>query len=364
MVLAASSWMMPFALSPWLLGRAIDAGVVRSDAWATLSWVAVLIGVIAFGVMGGILFHTLSVRMWLYRIQRRVARRSAALGNVLNRRLPTGEVVSVSASDSDQFGATLDSFAHALAAVMNFLIACALMLHTSVELALIVLIATPLLLGVSVPVLRPLAGAQSAERTENSTLTSVATDIVTGLRILRGIGGEHRFAENYQRQSQKVRRLGTRLGTWQGVVEAISVLLSGLLLVVLVYLGSRQLLTGALTMGQLIQFLRLRDVPRYPMQAIFDFGHKWFQGLVSAGKTTIALQGVAWSPDGALVATADVSGLIRISHPDGTLERAFISVRPRIPGVESHASWTPAGLDVLEGEAWRVLRVPNPEDGN
>ena len=74
--------------------------------------------------------------------------------------------------------------------------------------------------------------------------------------------------------------------------------------------------------------------------------------------------GVAWSPDGALVATADVSGLIRISHVDGTPERAFISVQPRIPGVESYASWTPAGLDVLEGEAWRVLRVPEPEDGS
>ena len=74
--------------------------------------------------------------------------------------------------------------------------------------------------------------------------------------------------------------------------------------------------------------------------------------------------GVAWHPTKDLIATADVSGLIRISHPDGTLERAFISVRPRVPGVESYASWTPAGLDVLEGEAWRVLRVPNPEDGN
>ena len=79
---------------------------------------------------------------------------------------------------------------------------------------------------------------------------------------------------------------------------------------------------------------------------------------------TRAVTGVAWHPTGDLIATADASGLIRISHLDGTLERAFISVRPRIPGVESYASWTPQGLDVLEGEAWRVLRLPNPDDGN
>ena len=79
---------------------------------------------------------------------------------------------------------------------------------------------------------------------------------------------------------------------------------------------------------------------------------------------TSRVTGVAWHPDGDFIATADVSGLIRISHLDGTLERAFISVRPRIPGVESYASWTPQGLDVLEGEAWRVLRVPEPGGGS
>ena len=79
---------------------------------------------------------------------------------------------------------------------------------------------------------------------------------------------------------------------------------------------------------------------------------------------TRAVTGIAWHPTGDLLATTDTSGLIRISHLDGTLERAFISVRPRIPGVESYASWTSEGLDVLEGEAWRVLRVPEPGGGS
>ena len=79
---------------------------------------------------------------------------------------------------------------------------------------------------------------------------------------------------------------------------------------------------------------------------------------------TSRVTGVAWHPSGDLIATADASGLIRISHLDGALERAFISVRHRVPGVESYASWTPQGLDVLEGEAWRVLRVPEPGGGS
>ena len=79
---------------------------------------------------------------------------------------------------------------------------------------------------------------------------------------------------------------------------------------------------------------------------------------------TRAVTAIAWHPTDDLIATTDASGLIRISHLDGTLERAFISVRPRTPEVESYASWTSEGLDVLEGEAWRVLRVPEPGGGS
>ena len=303
MTLAASSWMVPAALTPWLLGRAVDAGVVSGDPSATLGWVALLLLVIVVGVVGGILFHTFAVRMWLlgiYGIQRRVSRQAVHLGHVLNRRVPTGEVLSVASSDSDQFGATVDSFGHVIASAVSFLLASVLMMTTSPSLGLVVLIATPVLLLASTPVLRPLTRAQSAERTESSSLTTMATDIATGLRILRGIGGERTFARNYERQSQKVRNLGVRLGTWQAVVEAISILLSGLLLVALVYLGSRQMFDGTLTVGQLISFFGYAVFLTTPMQTFFDFAQKWVQGLVAAQKTLSFLGAdVPWRSAGA-----------------------------------------------------------------
>ena len=300
MTLAASSWLVPAALTPWLLGRAIDAGVARGDTAASHGWVALLLLVIIGGVGGGILFHTFAVRMWLlgiYGIQRRVSRRAVHLGHVLNRRVPTGEVLSVSSSDSDQFGATIESFGHVVAAAVSFALASALMLTTSPTLGTVVLIATPLLLAASAPVLRPLTRAQSAERTESSSLTSLATDIATGLRILRGVGGERTFARNYERQSQKVRALGVRLGTWQAVVEATSILLSGLLLVALVFLGSLRLLEGTLSVGELISFFGYAVFLTAPMQAFFDFAQKWVQGLVAAQKTLSFLSAeVPWAP--------------------------------------------------------------------
>lgn len=311
MTLSASSWMIPAAFTPWLLGRAIDAGVSpHGDASAAYGWVGLLLLVIAVGVIGGILFHTFAVRMWLlgiYGIQRRVSRQAVHLGHVLNRRVPTGEVLSVSSSDTDQFGATIESFGSVVAAAVSFVVASALMLTTSPTLGAVVLIATPVLLVTSAPVLRPLTRSQSAERSESSSLTSLASDIVTGLRILRGVGGENTFARNYERQSQKVRALGVRVGTWQAVVEAISILFSGLLLVALVHLGSLRLLAGTLSVGELISFFGYAVFLTSPMQAFFDFAQRWVQGLVAAQKTLSFLgTEVPWAAGGSAIGRAPV----------------------------------------------------------
>ena len=61
------------------------------------------------------------------------------------------------------------------------------------------------------PLLRPLHRRQQVERSRNSELTSLATDIVAGLRILRGIGGEQTFGANYDRQSRSARDAGVAL---------------------------------------------------------------------------------------------------------------------------------------------------------
>ena len=65
-----------------------------------------------------------------------------------------------------------------------------------------------MLVGAAFPLLKPLHRRQAVERVRNSDLTSLATDIVAGLRILRGIGGERTFGSNYAAQSQLARQAG------------------------------------------------------------------------------------------------------------------------------------------------------------
>ena len=154
-----------------------------------------------------------------------VTRKAAQMGHVLPRRSPTGEILSVASSDSDEFGAMTEIIARAGSQLVSFLAVAAIVLATSPRLGVVVLLAAPVLVGVALPFLRPLHRRQEVERTRNSELTSMATDIVAGLRILRGIGGERTFGRNYDApvaERPRSRRLGRHLaGRDRGAGRAV-----------------------------------------------------------------------------------------------------------------------------------------------
>ncbi|WP_445277973.1 ABC transporter transmembrane domain-containing protein, partial [Streptomyces sp. DSM 41033] len=116
-----------------------------------------------------------------------------------------------------------------------------------VLLGLAVLIGVPAaVLGIG-PLLRPLQARDEAQREQMGIATSQAGDIVAGLRILRGIGGEARFAERFRRTSQQVRRAGESAGRMEAWLQAAGVLLPGLVTVGIVWFGAHLALNGAIT---------------------------------------------------------------------------------------------------------------------
>ncbi|NUS50743.1 MAG: ABC transporter ATP-binding protein, partial [Nocardioidaceae bacterium] len=280
-------WQLPLTVGPWLVGRAVDEGILAHSVSATLEWTGLLLLVTLVGAVFGIAMHTLVVRSWLialYGTTLMVTRKAAQLGHVLPRRTPTGEVLSVSGADSDEFGALTEITARAFSQLVAYLTVAAIVLATSPQLGVLVLVAAPVLVGVALPLLRPLHRRQHVERQRNSALTSLATDIVAGLRILRGIGGESTFGRNYGAQSQRTRQAGVAAGMWQAAVEAVGVLFSGCFLVLLMYAGAKSVESGDLSVGGLVSFLGYGLFMVGPIRTFFEFAQKLTRSLVSARK--------------------------------------------------------------------------------
>lgn len=286
-------WMMPGTLGPLLIGKAIEAGITGQASGRLVLWSMLLLAVIVVGAGFGILGHTWVVRSWLialYRTTKLVARKTGQLGHVLPQRTPTGEVLSVSGSDSDQFGALTEVMSRAGGSLVCYLVVAGIVLSMSPVLGVMVLVAAPILVLVASSLLRPLQRRQTIERNRSSTLTGMATDIVAGLRILRGIGGERTFGENYALQSQSVRSAGIASGIWQAVIDATGVLFSGLFLVTLTWVGGVEVLHHQLNIGQLISFFGYALFMVTPIRTFFELAQKWVRAMVSATKTVALLE--------------------------------------------------------------------------
>jgi ABC-type bacteriocin/lantibiotic exporter with double-glycine peptidase domain len=283
---------LPGSVGPYLVGKVIDEGITARDM-TTVVWLCmVLLGLALTGVVAGVLRHTLIVRTWLvamFGVMMLVTRKTTQMGHVLPQRVPTGEVLSVSSGDSEHLGAITEIGTRAVGALVAYLMVAGLVLSTSPTLGLVVLATAPLLVLLGMPLLRPLHRRQHAERTRSSELTSLAADIVAGLRILRGIGGERTFARNYYTQSRRTRAAGVAAGRWQAATDATSVLFSGLFLVTLTWLGAREVAAGELQIGQLVSFFGYAVFMVWPIQTFFELAQKWVRATVAARKTIAVL---------------------------------------------------------------------------
>ncbi|QIK68350.1 ABC transporter ATP-binding protein [Nocardioides sp. HDW12B] len=294
-MLLGITWMLCQAVMPAVVGRAIDQGVTAQDTGALLRWTGLMLGIGVVQAAAGIMRHRFAVTNWLtaaYRVVQLVTRQATRLGATLPKRVATGEVVAIGTNDLSHIGNAMDVSARAAGAVVSFVVVAVLLLQTSVVLGLVVLLGVPLMLLALGPLLGPLQRRNLAQRSMMGDLSNLATDIVSGLRVLRGIGGERVFHERYVRESQQVRRAGVEVGRLQSVLDAAQVALPGTFVVLVVWLGARLAVDGAITVGELVAFYGYAAFLMIPLRTATEAMNKWIRAAVAARRicTVLALE--------------------------------------------------------------------------
>ena len=237
-------------------------------------------------------YHALVVRSWLigmYGPMKLVTRKSTQLGSVLSRRSPTGEVLSVSASDTDEFGGLTQIVSEAVGAFIATLVIAGLVLSTSVPLGLLVLVAAPLIVVLVVPLLRPLQRREEVERTRVQRADRVWRPTSSpGCGSCAASAASRPSGATTPRSPTGPGGRASSAGLWQAAVDSAGVLLSGLFLVLLVWLGTRSVIAGDLSVGELVSFAGYAVFMIWPVQSFFTLAQKWIRSVVSARKAVDA----------------------------------------------------------------------------
>ncbi|WP_231515371.1 ABC transporter transmembrane domain-containing protein [Herbidospora cretacea] len=277
-------WWTTQALIPAVIGFGVDA-VIDKDAGELARWSAVLFGLGAAQALTGVLRHRCAVYTWIssaYTTVQLTSRQAARLGATLPKRLSTGEVVSVGNSDIAHIGNAMDIILRGAGALVAVVVVTVIMLSSSMPLGLLVLIGVPLMALVISPLLRPLHRRQHAHRDLQGDLATRAGDIVAGLRVLRGIGGEQVFADRYRAESQRTRAAGVRVASVESLLEGAQVLLPGLLIACVTWLGARFALAGDLSAGELVSFYGYAVFLIAPLRTLTEAADKLTKGVVAA----------------------------------------------------------------------------------
>ncbi|MER7312265.1 MULTISPECIES: ABC transporter transmembrane domain-containing protein [Streptomyces] len=272
------------ALVPVLIGVVIDRALAPSDRSALFWWLGVL----------GVVFVVLSLSY---------QRASAAMVDVygygeheLRQRVMTrlldprslrrgpgpGEALSLVSSDTYRVAGVSWSVVQQASTVTAILTASTALLLISVPLGLGVIASTVLVLVVMRRVSMPLEARGLAEQSSAARAGEVATDMITGLRVVVGMNARPEAARRYRAASEESRRGAVATSRAVLAYGSVSLLLSGVFLAALSTASGYLALDGALTIGQLVTVLGLAQFLQGSLAHVGTFASNWIHKRASA----------------------------------------------------------------------------------
>lgn len=316
--------MLASAAAPLLIGRAIDEGLSQGFGPELLLWCGAMLGAAAVIVVAGIFNHIWDVENWVrasLSFSQLVGYKASRAGHAITRKLPTGEVVSAVANDALRVGDMFSMAGRFTGGVLAYVVVVAIMLSQHVQLGLVLALGIPAVAAVLGLLVKPLQSRQTTQREATGRLTSLGADTVSGLRILRGIGGEDEFAARYARQSQEVRHQGVRVAVLQSVLDGLQVLLPGLLAALVLWLGARAAVRGEITSGQLVTFYGYAAFLAWPVQMATQMLQMVIRAVISSRKILDVLRVTEATPSADVPTDAPPAGAELADEASGLVLR-------------------------------------------
>ena len=315
---------------PILIGVVIDRAVTPGDLGQLLLWVGVL--AVQFTLL------TTAYRFGARQLMKAIAEEGHQLrlevsAKILHPRgvrtdLRAGDLLTVSTSDADNTSYLLDYIPRIAGAIVATVISAVALLLISVPLGLVVLIATPLVL-VLLQISSPLITKRVADQQEQAgRATSLATDLVTGLRPLRGIGAQDAAAENYRVVSRRSLAATLRASRTQGGYLAASTVLSTLLACGIAILAGWFALTGRITVGQFITVIGLAQFLIEPFGTLAVVPSWIAEARASADRVALVTDAGLVLPEGIERPAEDPCDLRLSGVRHGPLDGLDLHVRP------------------------------------
>ncbi|MGW6541104.1 ABC transporter ATP-binding protein [Streptomyces sp. NPDC055011] len=303
------------ALVPVVIGAAIDSAFATGSGEALLRWLLIL----------GVLFLVLST---CYRTSARIAEGAGEHAAHLLRlelgarvldprggadanRLP-GALTSVATNDASRVGSVAEVLPYGCAAIAALVVSAVALFGISVPLGLLVLLGIPPLLWLGHRISRPLERRSEAEQESAAYASGVAADLVSGLRVLKGMGAESAAVARYRTTSQDSLAAALRAARSRAAHEGALLGLTGVFIALIGIAGAYLAMDGSISVGDLVAAVGLAQFLLGPFQLLAYANAEFAQARASARRIAEVLASPAAVAGGERAPIGTEAGRVRL----------------------------------------------------
>ncbi|GAA4708528.1 multidrug ABC transporter ATP-binding protein [Phytohabitans rumicis] len=331
------------ALVPVLIGVVIDRAVSTGSSTELLLWLAALAAVFA-GLSASFRFGARAAERASqqagHEIRVRLTRRVLHPGGGAEADRLSGALVNIATGDARRVGGVNTVVSAGIAALTGLLVSAVALLWISVPLGLVVLLGAPPVLWLGGLLGRPLERRSAVEQERAAHASGLATDLVAGLRVLKGIGAESAAVARYRRTSQESLAATLRASRAQAWHDGAILALTGVFIAAVALVGGRLAAQGEISVGDLVAAVGLALFLLAPLQLF-----AWVNGEFARGRASAARIGeVLSAPPAVAAGPGQFPSVVR-----GQVALAGVTHGP-LRGVD---------LDVAPGELLGVV-TPDP----
>lgn len=263
-------WHVCETLVPVMIGVIIDRAVATSEvgslALLLLAFAALFV-VLSYGYRFGAQILVRVMEREVHDLRVEIAAHALHPRGTRSTLLP-GQTLSLATADAQMVGVVLRLIGFSVSSLLSFTVAAVLLFRIDLVLALVVVLGVPLVVGLS-QVLTPVISRRTErQQAAVADASGIATDLVRGLRGLKGIGATPVAGRRYRRRSQLARHAGIRSTTAFGSMTGLTSGLSGLFLAVVALVAGLKALSGEISIGELVAIVGLTQFLAEPIEML------------------------------------------------------------------------------------------------
>ena len=286
------SWQAGEALVPVAIGAVIDRAITPHDGAAIIGWIGVLAGlflVLSFSFRFGSRLSRTATERASHAIRVRLTEHVLDPAAIPDPTHQAGTLMSLASSDANRIGILCMVLPRTCGALISVIIVAVALLRISVPLGLVVLIGSVPLLAAVHFLGRPLEKRSSAEQARAAEAAGLATDLVNGIRALKGIGGEAAAADRYRKASARSLRATLHAARAESSYDGITLLLTMIFLAIVALIGGRLAAEGGISVGDLVAAVGLAQFLLGPLAGLSSVGSFLAKARASAGRVAVVL---------------------------------------------------------------------------